>query len=77
MGWPRPPAQVDRPRRRLIEKDYLTELLNGANLRDIARRERSRCVSTLIEIQERRSFGVSVCTGTPRSLRTAFDVPLV
>jgi hypothetical protein len=43
-------ANLPHARRRLIGKDYLTALQNGASFRNIASRERSRRVSMLIEI---------------------------
>jgi hypothetical protein len=64
-------------RRRLIEKDYLTALLNGASLRNIASRERSRRVSMLIEIKERRSFWRFRVYANAPQWRAAFVVSLV
>jgi hypothetical protein len=65
------------PRRRLIEKDYLTALRNGASLRNIASRERSRREFMLIEIQERRSFWRFRVYANAPQWRAAFVVSLV
>jgi hypothetical protein len=77
MGWPRPLSHFDRLRRRLIEKDYLTALLNGASLRNIASRERSRRKSMLIEIQERRCFWRFRVRANGLRLRDSLDAPVV